>query len=767
MLTTSLTQRLARHPRRVLLFTAAAVLAAMVTAAPVMDVLSNGGFRDPGSESARAGELLESRFAAGEINYLLLVTAPDGVDAPASAAAGRDLAARLAGQPGVTRVVSYWDTPESPLRSRDGTQALILARLGGGEDAAMRTAAALDPLVTGSQGPLAVNAGGESAMNSEGSEWIKKDLVEAESVAVPITVLLLMVVFGSLVAGLLPLAIAIISIMGALAVLRLLALVTDVSVFSVNLTTALGLGLAIDYALFMVSRFREELRRGEEVPAAVRTTVATAGRTVLFSAITVLVSLSALLVFPLAFLRSFAYAGISAVAFAALGAVVVLPAALAVLGRRVDALPVTGLLPRLWRRKPRAEQAGFWHRLAVLVMRRPGLVALGVVAVMLALAAPVFRLSFGLPDDRVMPASASAAQVGAAVRTNFDDRSSDALQIVLRGAGGDPAAIGAYAQRLSRVPGVDLVYGATGTYRTGTPVSAAPAAPGRYLAGTDARLVLHPSVDPSSSAARALVEDVRAVPSPAAETLVAGRAATFTDTMDSLYSSAPWALLVVVVVTAFLLFLFTGGLLVPVKAVVLNSLVIASTLGVLVWVFQEGNLQWLTGTFTETGRIDITMPILMICVVFGLSMDYEVFLLSRIKEEYDRTGDNAAAVALGLERTGRIITAAAGLLAIIFIALLASGFTHIKTLALGTALAVLLDATVVRGMLVPAFMRLAGRANWWAPAPLRRLHTLIGLRHEATRPVGVPPPPLAASGAALVPGTGSAWRPVEQKGPMP
>jgi RND superfamily putative drug exporter len=763
MLTTRFPQRLIRRHRRVLLLTGAAVLLAAVVSAPVMDELSNGGFRDPGSESVRASVMLESRFGAGDLNYVLLATAPDGVDTPTGAAAGREVAGRLAGQPGVTRVVSYWDTSEPSLRSRDRTQALVLAHLAGDEDTAMRTARRIDPLVTGEQGPLRVSAGGESVMNFEGSDRIKEDLVRAEMVAIPVTLLLLVLVFGSLVAGLLPLVIATISILGALAVLRLLALVTDVSVFSVNLTTALGLGLAIDYSLFMVSRFREELRAGTEVPEAVRTTVATAGRTVVFSAVTVLVSLSALLVFPLAFLRSFAYAGISAVAFAALGAVVVLPALLAVLGRRVDALPVTRLLSRLGlaRSPARTESAGFWHRLAMVVMRRPGPIGLGAVALMLLLAAPVTGLSFGLPDDRVMPASASAAEVGAAVRTNFDDRSSDAVQIVLRDVGADPAATGGYAERLSRLPGVDLVYGASGSYRAGAAVAPGPAVPGQYVAGPDARLVLLSDVEPFSAEGRGLVGAIRATPSPAAETLVAGRAAVFTDTMHSLYSAAPWALLIVVAVTAFLLFLFTGGLLVPVKAVVLNSLVIASTLGVLVWVFQEGNLTWLTGPFTVTGWLDVTMPILMVCVVFGLSMDYEVFLLSRIKEEYDRTGDNTAAVARGLERTGRIVTAAAGLLAIIFIALLASGFTHIKTLALGTALAVVLDATVVRGLLVPAFMRLAGRANWWAPAPLRRLHARFGLRHEAAWPAVAPMP------AAAPPRTTAASRrPIERKGPM-
>jgi RND superfamily putative drug exporter len=479
-----------------------------------------------------------------------------------------------------------------------------------------------------------------------------------------------------------------------------------------------------------VSRFREELRQGSEVPRAVQVTVATAGRTVLFSAVTVMISLAALLVFPVYFLRSFAYAGISVVALAAVGAVVVLPAILAMLGRRVDGLSITRLLARLGigRRAPRAESAGFWHRLAMFVMRRPIPVALSATAVLLLLAIPSTRLSVGLPDDRVMPASASAAEVGTALRTRFEARSADALQVVMLGAGPDTAS---YAAQLSRLPGIDVVYGSVGTYRNGALVSRDPAAPGRYVAGPDARLVLLSQVEPFSSAGRELVREVRQTPSPAEATFVSGTAAAYTDTMRGLYSAAGWALLIVVLATACLLFLFTGGVLVPVKAIVLNALVLAATLGVLVWIFQEGHATWLTGSFTQSGRLDITMPILMVCVLFGLSMDYEVFLLSRIKEEYDRTGDNRAAVAAGLERTGRIVTAAAALLAIVFIALLSSGFTHVKMLALGTAFAVLVDATIVRGLLVPAFMRLAGRFNWWAPAPLRRLHERFGIKHEA------------------------------------
>jgi RND superfamily putative drug exporter len=717
----SLAERVVVRRRRILLLGGMITMLAVVVGAPALNTLSNGGFRDAHTQSAQAAALLDAKFGgAGDYNYMLLVRSPGGVDAPAAAAEANVLARRLAAYPGISYVTSYWQARLPALRSRDGQEALILAHLRGNEDQAMRSAKALEPTVTGRQGPVTVLAGGESAVNYQGADQVKKDLIKAESIAVPVTLAILILVFGGLIPALLPLAMAMFSITGALALLRLLGMVTAVSAFSINLVTALGLGLSIDYSLFVVNRFREELGTGSDVPSAVARTVATAGRTVVFSAVTVLISLAALLVFPLYFLRSFAYAGIAVVALATLGSVILLPALLAVLGRRAAS--------RGGRRRARPETAGFWHRLAVLVMRRPVFIGTAAVALLLLLASPALRLSFSMPDDRVLPPGLSAAQVGQAVRDDFASSQTSTLAVVLTARPGSQDAISGYAERLSRLPGVTQVTTATGGYAhgLGTPGSVPQPA---FAAPSSVWFSVATNTAPYSGSAQRLLDQVRSMPPPAGRVLVGGQTAVFSDTLHSVYGALPWALLIVALVTACLLFLFTGSVLVPVKAVLLNALTLAATFGVLVYVFQQGHLTWLTGHITVTGQLDIATPILMVCVLFGLSMDYEVFLLSRIKEEYDRTGDNPRAVALGLERTGRIVTAAAFLLAIVFASMLTSGFTHIKTLALGTALAVLLDATIVRGLLVPAIMRVAGKANWWAPAPLRWLHRRFGLSH--------------------------------------
>ena len=547
-----------------------------------------------------------------------------------------------------------------------------------------------------------------------------------------------MLVFGSAVAASLPLLIGVLSVLGTFLTLHLLVKGVDVSVYSVNLATSLGLGLGIDYGLFMVTRYREELTRRDRT-AAIVATVRTAGRTVLFSAVTVLLSLSALLVFPLYFLRSFAYAGLAAVVFAAIGAVVVLPAVLAVLGHRIDSLdlrkPVRRLL-RLPAPRPAQLDTGAWSRIALVVMRRPLPIATTVIVLLLVAAAPFRSVVFSLPDDRVLPASAEGYQVAEAVRQDFPSRDAQALQVVAPGADGDVATT-AYATALSRVDGVDRVDAATGSYVDGAQVG--PASP-QLDAGGGTRLTVVPAVESYGPEGERLVADVRAVPSPLGEVLVDGQAASLVDTKASLGARLPLALGLIVVSTFVLLFLFTGSVVLPLKALVLNLLSLCATFGAMVWVFQEGNLGFLIGSPVVTGTLDTTIPILMFCLLFGLSMDYEVFLLSRIKEVYDATGDNTRAVAIGLQRTGKIVTAAAALLSIVFLAFVSSDITFIKLLGLGTALAVLVDATLIRGALVPAFMRLAGAANWWAPAPLRRLHDRIGLSEVEDVEV-IPPVP--------------------------
>ncbi len=698
--------------------------------------LSGGGFDDGRSESVRAAAALQEQFGSGAPNLVLLVTAPDGIDDPAAVRSAERLVRALSAEPGVGQVTSWWTSGHpAGLASRDGDRALVLARIAGADDAAVTRVEELAPRYAGSRDGLDVQVGGQAMTFSEVGHTIERDILRAESIAVPITMVLLVLVFGSAVAAGLPLLIGLLSILGTFLSLHLLVQVTDVSVYSVNLATSLGLGLGIDYSLFMLTRHREELARGRTVTEAIAITVRTAGRTVLFSGLTVLLSLSALLVFPLYFLRSFAYAGIAAVLFAGVGAVLVLPAALAALGPRIDRLdlrrPVRRLL-RLPAPHPAGLDDGFWSRVAETVMRRPVPVATVVIAILLFAAFPFTRVVPGLPDDRVLPRTAQAAQVGQVLRTEFEGRESLALSVVAPVSTG--SGLAGYAAGLSRLPGVDRVDAATGSYTGGVQIAPPGPASGRFDAGGGTFLSVVPAVESQGPAGEQLVRDVRALASPIGSVLVTGQAADLVDTKAALARKLPLALGLIFLTTFVLLFLFTGSVVLPVKALVLNLLSLSATFGAMVWVFQEGHLTGLIGDPTVTGTLDTTIPILMFCVLFGLSMDYEVFLLSRIKEVYDATGDNRRAVAVGLQRTGRIVTAAAGLLAIVFLSFVSSDISFIKLLGLGTALAILVDATLVRGALVPAFMRLAGRANWWAPAPLRRLHDRFGLREDDVDP---------------------------------
>jgi RND superfamily putative drug exporter len=531
----------------------------------------------------------------------------------------------------------------------------------------------------------------------------------------------------------LPLAVGVLSIVGTFLVLRVISEVTDVSIYALNLTTALGLGLAIDYSLFVVSRYREELRAGRDPREAVVRTVRTAGRTVAFSALTVAASLLATLVFPFFFLRSFAYSGVAVAVLAGLFSVVVLPAILYALGHRVNALTVR-------RQSLTPPEEGVWHRIATVVMRRPVPIATAVIVLLLVLGSPFLGLHLSQPDDRVLPEDAPARQVNDIVRDEFGAEEAGALSVVAGDVGdrGDDATVGAYAAELARLPGVSRVDASTGTYCGEGSAEQFGCSPGDLVLGPDASdryagfsadgatyLSVVPAVEPMSDAGEQLVHDVRGADSPW-PVQVAGQSATLVDTNDSLFSRLPLALGLIALITFVLLFMMFGSVLIPVKAVVLNLFSLTATFGAMVWIFQDGNLSGLLD-FTATGGLASAMPILMFCVAFGLSMDYEVFLLSRIKEEHDRTGDNQRSVAVGLERTGRIVTAAAVLMAVIFLAFATGRVSFIKMFGLGLTLAVLLDAFIIRGTLVPAFMRLAGEWNWWAPGPLRRFHDRFGV----------------------------------------
>jgi len=713
-----------RRRRLVLALTGVVVVLAGVLGGAVFDRLATGGFEDPDSESARAADLLDEEFGAGAPNVVLLVTADDGdVDADDVAAVGLELTEELAAYPNADDVVSYWSLGSPPpLRSEDGSAALVVGRLAGEQDEWQVAGEGLDEAFAGDRGPVTVEVGGSVEIFNQVGETIERDLARAESVAIPVTLVLLIIVFGGVVAALLPVGVGMLAVLGAFFVLWLVTAVTDVSVFSINLVTALGLGLAIDYSLFVVSRFREELHAGRSVDDAVVRTVETAGRTVAFSALTVAASLSALLIFPLFFLRSFAYAGIGVILVAMLASLVSLPALLAVLGTRVDKW-------RVFRHRPTPEVGeGFWHRVATAVMRRPLIVTVAVVAFLIFLGLPFLSARFGSPDHRVLPDGNPAREVSEALREDFASDEADAFPVVAIGAV-DDGEVEAFAADLSAVPGVTRVDARTGRYAGGELLVGPDATMAQFEAEGATWFSVVPAVEPVSDEGEALVEDIRGLDSGFDEVLVGGMGAQQVDVKAAIFALVPWAALWIAVATFVLLFAMFGSILVPVKALVLNTLSLTATFGAMVWIFQQGNGAGLLD-FTATGLTDTTTPILMFCIAFGLSMDYEVFLLSRIKEEYDRTGDNEASVAAGLEHTGRIVTAAALLLSVTFLAFATSGITFIKLFGLGLAMAVIMDATIVRATLVPAFMKLAGDANWWAPAPMKRLQQRFGL-HEA------------------------------------
>ena len=729
-----------RFRRAILVSAAVFVVASFVIAGGVADKLTAGGFADPSSESERAAAILQRQFGSLDPNVVLLVTAQDGtVDDAAVAAEGAKITRQLADRLGNT-VASYWSLGNAPpLASTDKSQALVLGVITGSDDRVDDVIKTLSPEFTRDNATVSVAVGGRAEVFRQVGETIKSDLSRAESIALPITLILLVIVFGSLIAAGLPLLVGIIAIAGSFLVLYLVASVTAVSVYSLNLTTALGLGLAIDYSLFIVSRFREELHNGLEPNDAVVRTVATAGRTVAGSALTVAVSLTALWLFPLAFLRSFAYAGIAVALLAALGAVVVLPAMLAVLGTRVNSLRI------LRHREPKPVGEGVWHRVAMTVMKRPIPIATVVILFLLLLGVPFLRLAIGLPDDRVLPRDLSSREVQDQIRAHFTSQEGGALQVVSP-ALADPQAhtdeITAYATALSKLRGVARVDALTGSFVDGRLIAGPGAITTRFEGNKGTWVSVVPSVEPLSDAGEQLTHAVRDLPSPIGAVLVNGPSAQLVDSKSSLLDRMPYAALWIAISTFVLLFLMFGSVVVPIKALVLNVLSLTATFGAMVWIFQDGHFSGVLD-FTAVGSLAATMPILMFCVAFGLSMDYEVFLLSRIKEEHDKTHDNRGSVAIGLERTGRIVTAAAVIISVVFIAFSTSGVAFVKLFGIGLALAVLMDAFVIRSTLVPAFMVLAGEANWWAPKPLRRLYERIGIPESE--------PPVPASGPVSTP----------------
>jgi trehalose monomycolate/heme transporter len=708
-------RRLYRARRLTLVIALLFAVAAGVWGTGVFGKLNSGNtFTPPSSQSNVESSLAASLFGRNGADVVVLFhSASRTVADPAYRQAVTEY---LAGLPRgeVTSSASYWTSGQPELVSADRHSTYAALQLAGGTDQARddtyKAIKADFPSVAGAPTDgITAQVGGPTPTEVTINKAVSSNITRAESISFPVLLILLVIIFGSVVAAVAPLLIGGLAILGSLTVLRLLTLVTTVSVYSVNITTIVGLGLGIDYGLFIVTRFREELRRQDTVEDAVARTLATAGRTVVVSGVTVALALTSLMLFQPVFLRSMGYGGVATVAVDMIAALTVLPALLAVLGHRVNALAV--------RRSVRAKTAkseaeGGWYRLAQFVMRRPVAFVVVIVVALLALGAPFLRISWGGTDARVLPTSSTVRQVEDTLATDFTANSTNPIQAVVTGVT-DSAQLTAYTARVEAIPGVK------GVEVTGQ-------------RGSSVRLDVGYSPLPDSTRARQIVNSIRALAPPAHATVVVGGAtAMLVDELSSLSQTLPWMALLTVISTFVLLFLAFGSVVLPVKAIVMNVLSLSATFGVIVWVFQWGHLSGLLG-FSAIGTIDPTMPVLLLAIVFGLSMDYEVFLLSRIRERYDETGDNTVAVATGLQRTGGLITSLALLLVIVVGLFSASDVMFLKLLGVGMIVALVVDATIVRILLVPATMRLLGRANWWAPGPLRRLYVRYGISESET-----------------------------------
>ncbi|QFZ23902.1 MMPL family transporter [Saccharothrix syringae] len=656
----------------------------------VFDRLGQGGYEAPTSEAARAADVAEEAFGRQGGDVFVVYETAD----PARL---KEIADRLAGLPGDAVL-----TASQPIPSPGGDKALAVITLRSGESSEqvkqyerIADRLAVDG-VTSQVGGLVPT---QKAIN----DMSASDLTKAEAVSLPIVLLLLVVIFGGLVAASLPVLVGGLAILGSLGVLHAISYGADVNSFAVNVASLLGLGMAIDYGLFMVGRFREELAAGRATPDAVRRTVSSAGRTVVFSATLLVIALAGLLLFPHGFLKSLSYGGMSAVAIAALVSLTLLPALLGVLGHRVDKLAVP------WRRGKVPSEAG-WRRLAGRVMKRPVLVALPIVLVLLGLGAPFLGVRFGEVTEKVLPEGNSVRVAAETINTDFAALSNTGFKIVITGDPA-PADVQRFVADVAAVPGV------------GEARVAAEPANGTWLvnAGLEG--------DALGEASKRALRDVRALDGPGDQVLVGGSTATVSDSLDAIQEKLPWMVLLLVGATFVLMFLAFGSVLLPVKAVVMSALSLSATFGVLVWVFQEGHGASLLGV--TPAPLESGIVVLMAAVVFGLSTDYEVFLLSRMVEARGRGASTGEAVTAGLAKTGRVITAAALLLIVVTGAFAFSQITMMRFVGVGMILALALDATVVRMLLVPAVLRLLGDAAWWAPGPLRRIQERMAIHEEA------------------------------------
>jgi RND superfamily putative drug exporter len=684
-----------KRKRPIFILFLVAIFSAGAIGTSVFGKLDSGGYNDPKSDSAKAFEYLTDVFKVKDPAVVLVVETPNGVTDPTAVATATKLESKLKNEVGVGSTLSYWSAGGAPtLKSSDGNSAFLFLY---SEDVEWDNVQGLGKRIQekyeGKFENLTIYASGTGVFAHAINTKIADDLKLSEAISIPLTFILLVFVFGGLVASSMPLIVGVSAILGSLFVIYLLTLVTGVSVFALNLITGLGLGLGIDYSLLIVNRFREELHAGKSVDEAIKKTVATAGKTVFYSGLTVVITLAALMLFPLMFLKSFGYAGVTVVIMAVLGALIALPALLAILGKRIDKAVV-----RKGALKPKED--GRWAQTARFVMRKPVSVVVLSLVILTVLAAPIKNIVFSQVDSRVLPASNPAAYAAQLITERFPGQEGNPIEIIIPTGANKIEQINKYTQEISKVSGI---------VRVGEP----------QILGNDVRVVAIHDMGPRTPAAEALIKQIRAIAAPD-QTLVGGVAADYADTQIGIAKTMPWALTWIAIGVLVLLFVFTGSLILPIKAVILNILSLAATLGLITWIFVDGNLKWLVGDFTTTGSVDTGSIILVAVVAFGLSMDYELFLLSRIKEEHDAGRSNIESVATGLQRSARIITAAAGLLAIVFASFVLSGVTSIKMLGFGVAFAIILDATLVRALLVPALMRLFGERNWWAPSSLKR-----------------------------------------------
>jgi putative drug exporter of the RND superfamily len=743
-------QRIARMaiaaPRRIIAVGVLVFIAAAVFGIPVAKSLAPGGFQDPNSESAHAIAVLSDKFGQSGQQLLILVTAPGGTNSEQARQVGTDLVDQLQRSPLVYNVSSAWTAPPqaaADLVSTDGKSGLIVVNLKGGENDAQKNAQTLSDRFVHDRDGVTVRAGGSAMQYAQINKQNQEDLLLMEIIAIPLSFLVLVWVFGGLLAAALPMSLGALAVVGSMSVLRLVTFTTEVSIFALNLSTALGLALAIDYTLLIISRYRDELAEGSDRDEALIRTMATSGRTVLFSAVTVALSMSATALFPMYFLKSFAYAGVATVAFVATASIVITPAAIVLLGNRLDSLDVRRLLRHVLLRRPdplhKPVEEWFWYRSSKFVMRRWLPVGLAVVALLLLLGLPFISVKWGFPDDRVLPPSASSHQVGDRLRTGFAHDSATVVPIVVPDARGvSPADLDKYAADLSRVPDVSAVTDPTGTFVGGNRVGPPAAATG-FVDGS-AFLTVSSTAPLFSQANDTQLNRLHKVARPAGRPVeMAGVAQVNRDSVDAVTDRLPLVLGLMAAITFVLLFLLTGSVVLPAKALVCNVLSLTAAFGSLVWIFQDGHLGAL-GT-TPSGTLVANMPVLLFCIAFGLSMDYEVFLISRIREYWLSSGAarpakpsakqahaaNDESVAHGVARTGRVITAAALVMSMSFAALIAAHVSFMRMFGLGLTLAVFADATLVRMVLVPAFMHVMGRWNWWAPKPLVWLHERFGI----------------------------------------